>query len=170
MDTLGGRDAQAACSLAWEVRSLRTAGTDAPGVSAHADPLLEDGPDRFSLPRGRVFPRGCARDRPDILLFVADDLAAAGLILSQFHTAPMCAPTRAMLLPRNDNHVAGMGSQGGLGLLCASTGSNEAGSVYREDGEEVRYPTGRCTTELFTMLELWRRSRVEPGIIVPGDL
>jgi arylsulfatase len=71
--------------------------------------------------------------RPNILLLVADDLgyadlgsyggdistpnmdaiAARGIRFSQFHTAPMCAPTRAMLLSGNDNHVAGMGVQGG---------------------------------------------------------
>jgi arylsulfatase len=71
--------------------------------------------------------------RPNILVIVADDLgyadlgsyggdistpnidalAARGVRFSQFHTAPMCAPTRAMLLSGNDNHVAGMGSQGG---------------------------------------------------------
>lgn len=71
--------------------------------------------------------------RPNILLIVADDLAyadlgsyggdvstpnidalaARGVRFTQFHTAPMCAPTRAMLLSGNDNHVAGMGIQGG---------------------------------------------------------
>ncbi|NIR34523.1 MAG: sulfatase-like hydrolase/transferase, partial [Gemmatimonadetes bacterium] len=70
---------------------------------------------------------------PNVLLIVADDLAyadlgsyggdiatpnidalaARGVRFSQFHTAPMCAPTRAMLLSGNDNHVAGMGWQGG---------------------------------------------------------
>ncbi len=74
-----------------------------------------------------------ADPRPNILLLVADDLAyadlgsyggdihtpsidalaARGIRFSQFHTAPMCAPTRAMLLSGNDNHVAGMGWQGG---------------------------------------------------------
>jgi arylsulfatase len=74
-----------------------------------------------------------ADDRPNILLIVADDLgyadlgsygsdiatphldrlAARGLRFSQFHTAPMCAPSRAMLLTGNDNHVAGMGDQDG---------------------------------------------------------
>lgn len=69
--------------------------------------------------------------RPNIVLLVADDLgyadlgafgsrirtpnidalAAEGVIFTQFHTAPMCAPTRAMLLSGNNNHVAGMGAQ-----------------------------------------------------------
>lgn len=69
---------------------------------------------------------------PNILLIVADDLgysdlgcyggdiqtpnldglAAAGVRFSRFHTSPLCAPTRAMLLSGNDNHIAGMGVQG----------------------------------------------------------
>ena len=76
---------------------------------------------------------GGTASRPNILLLVADDLGYAdlgsyggdistpnmdalaqrGIRFSQFHTAPMCAPTRAMLLSGNDNHVAGMGVQGG---------------------------------------------------------
>jgi arylsulfatase A-like enzyme len=74
--------------------------------------------------------------RPNILLIVADDLgyadlgvygsdidtpnidglAASGMLFTQFHTAPLCAPTRAMLLSGNNNHVAGMGRQGATGL------------------------------------------------------
>ena len=69
--------------------------------------------------------------RPNILLLVADDLgyadlscyggdidtpnidslAASGLRFSRFHAANSCAPTRAMLLSGNDNHIAGMGIQ-----------------------------------------------------------
>lgn len=69
--------------------------------------------------------------RPNILLIVADDLgyadlgaygsdirtpnidalAAEGILLTQFHSAPSCAPARSMLLTGNNNHVAGMGSQ-----------------------------------------------------------
>lgn len=72
-----------------------------------------------------------ADKRPNILLIVADDLgyadlgvhgsdiqtpnidglAAEGVVFTQFHTAPMCAPTRAMLLSGNNNHVAGMARQ-----------------------------------------------------------
>ncbi|MDX1495279.1 MAG: arylsulfatase, partial [Longimicrobiales bacterium] len=81
--------------------------------------------------------------RPNILLIVADDLAYAdlgsyggdvrtpnldalarrGIRFSQFHTAPMCAPTRAMLLSGNDNHIAGVGWQsGGPGELAGRPG------------------------------------------------
>ena len=69
-------------------------------------------------------------NRPNILLIVADDLgytdlgcyggdiktpnidllAAKALLFTNFHTAPLCAPTRSMILSGNDNHVAGMGS------------------------------------------------------------
>ncbi len=72
-----------------------------------------------------------AKPHPNILLIVADDLgytdlgvyggeietpnidalAANGIMFSQFHTAPVCAVTRAMMLSGNDNHIAGMGSQ-----------------------------------------------------------
>lgn len=72
--------------------------------------------------------------KPNIVLIVADDLgfgdigcyggdiqtpnidylASKGIRFSGFHTAPMCAPTRAMLLSGNDNHIAGMGGQGNV--------------------------------------------------------
>lgn len=67
--------------------------------------------------------------KPNILLLVADDLgyadlgcyggdietpnidhlATQGIRFSRFHTSPLCAPTRAMVLSGNDNHIAGMG-------------------------------------------------------------
>lgn len=69
--------------------------------------------------------------QPNILLLVADDLgyadlacyggdietpnidnlATQGIRFSRFYTSPLCAPTRAMLLSGNDNHIAGMGIQ-----------------------------------------------------------
>ncbi|MBP1689615.1 MAG: sulfatase [Deltaproteobacteria bacterium] len=71
--------------------------------------------------------------RPNILLIVADDLgyadlgayggdirtphidalAGRGRLFTQFHTSPLCSPTRAMLLSGNNNHVAGVGRQRG---------------------------------------------------------
>ncbi len=77
--------------------------------------------------------QAAAQDRPNILLLVADDmgytdlgvyggeistpnidaLAGEGILFTQFHTAPACAVTRAMLLSGNNNHVAGMGEQYG---------------------------------------------------------
>ncbi len=182
---------------------------------------------------GRVIEEPAADSRPNVLLIVADDLgyadlgvyggdirtpnidalAADGVLFTQFHTAPLCAPTRAMLLSGNNNHVAGMALQGAAGpvqvylpgyethlsnrvasmprLLSdsgyhtysvgkwhlgtaaehspqaagfersfnlthgaashfSSVGFFEGGSIYRADGEEVEYPEGRYTTELFT--------------------
>ena len=75
--------------------------------------------------------------RPNILLISADDLgyadlgvygseintpnidalAAQGILFTQYHTAPLCSLTRAMLLSGNNNHVAGVANQGPVGLL-----------------------------------------------------
>ncbi|HUD28417.1 MAG TPA: sulfatase-like hydrolase/transferase, partial [Novosphingobium sp.] len=68
--------------------------------------------------------------RPNFLVIVADDLgysdigafggeietpnldalAARGLKLTGFHTAPTCSPTRSMLLTGLDHHEAGLGN------------------------------------------------------------
>jgi arylsulfatase len=68
--------------------------------------------------------------KPNILVIVADDLgysdlgafggeiatpnldrlARSGIRLTDFHTAAMCSPTRAMLLTGTDHHLAGLGS------------------------------------------------------------
>ena len=68
--------------------------------------------------------------RPNILVVVADDLgfsdlgafggeiatphldalALAGVRLTDFHSAPACSPTRAMLLTGTDHHIAGIGT------------------------------------------------------------
>ena len=78
----------------------------------------------------RAIAQSKQNNRPNILLIVADDLgytdlgcyggdirtpnidllARQGLQFTNFHTAPLCAPTRSMILSGNDNHVAGMGS------------------------------------------------------------
>jgi Arylsulfatase A and related enzymes len=71
-----------------------------------------------------------AKPSPNFLIIVADDLgysdigafggeidtpnldalAAQGLKLAGFHTAPTCSPTRSMLLTGLDNHEAGLGN------------------------------------------------------------
>lgn len=68
--------------------------------------------------------------RPNIVLVVADDLgftdigaygsevrtpnldaqAARGVQFTNFHAAPLCSPTRAMLMTGTDNHIAGIGN------------------------------------------------------------
>ena len=85
-------------------------------------------------------------DRPNILLIVADDLgyadlgvyggdiatpsidrlAAEGVLFTQFHTAPLCSPTRAMLLSGNNNHVAGVASQQSRGVAGVALQGYEA--------------------------------------------
>lgn len=72
--------------------------------------------------------------RPNILLIIADDLgysdlgvfggeistpnldalAGAGRMLTNFHVAPTCSPTRAMLMSGTDAHRAGLGTMNGL--------------------------------------------------------
>lgn len=67
--------------------------------------------------------------RPNVIVIVADDLgfndlgffggeistpnidalANQGVVLTNFHTAPTCSPTRAMLLSGTDSHISGLG-------------------------------------------------------------
>lgn len=69
-------------------------------------------------------------ERPNVLLIVVDDmgfndlgitgseiatpnmdhLAANGVLMSNFHVAPNCSPTRAMLMSGMDNHLVGLGN------------------------------------------------------------
>jgi arylsulfatase len=69
-------------------------------------------------------------DRPNFLLIVVDDmgfsdlgafgaeiqtphldaLALGGIRLTDFHSAPACSPTRAMIMTGTDHHLAGIGS------------------------------------------------------------
>lgn len=71
-----------------------------------------------------------AKGQPNFVIIVADDLgfsdigafggeirtpnldalAKAGSLLTNFHAAPTCSPTRAMLLSGTDNHTAGVGA------------------------------------------------------------
>ena len=42
-----------------------------------------------------------------------DSLASDGVLLTNFHVAPTCSPTRAMLLSGTDTHIAGLGTMSG---------------------------------------------------------
>lgn len=75
-------------------------------------------------------------ERPNIVLIVADDMgysdlsafgseiqtpnldaiANQGVILSNYHTAPTCSPTRSMLMSGTDSHIAGVGTMAELVL------------------------------------------------------
>ena len=86
-------------------------------------------------------------NRPNILLIVADDmgytdlgayggeiqtpnidsLATQGMLLTQFHTGPSCAITRAMLFSGNNNHVAGMARQNQVGIVGIPVAGYENG-------------------------------------------
>lgn len=79
---------------------------------------------------GKAFDPPQKATKLNILLIVADDmgytdlgcfgseistpnidlLASKGILFTRFHAAPLCAPTRSMILSGNDNHVAGLGS------------------------------------------------------------
>jgi arylsulfatase A-like enzyme len=99
-----------------------------------------------SSPPGESTPGEVPDTRPNILLIVADDLgyadlgayggdiqtpnidslAAEGLLMTQFHTGPSCALTRAMLFSGNNNHVAGMARQSQIGVLGAPVSGYES--------------------------------------------
>lgn len=134
-------------------------------------------------------------EQPNILLIVADDmgyadlgihgssirtpridgLARQGVIFSQFHTAPMCSPTRSMLLSGNNNHVAGIGRQDpGLALK----GKAPAYEGYLSERITPLPAVPGETTDLshqfpekrLELIVLWQQKRLELGIILPGDL
>jgi arylsulfatase len=92
------------------------------------------------------------RERPNFLLIVADDLgfsdlgafggeidtprldelAYTGLRFTDFHSAPACSPTRAMLLTGTDHHVAG------IGTMLEVTSEFRGGTRIRRISERTR--------------------------------
>ncbi|KUI57664.1 Arylsulfatase [Cytospora mali] len=82
--------------------------------------------------------------KPNFLIVVADDLgfsdtgpygseiptptldrlAREGVLMTGFHTASACSPTRAMLMSGTDNHIAGLGQ---MAEYLMATGSTYAG-------------------------------------------
>ncbi|TDJ31284.1 MAG: hypothetical protein E2O59_01040 [Gammaproteobacteria bacterium] len=134
-----------------------------------------------------------ADDRPNILLIVADDLgyadlgsyggnintpnidslATEGLLFTQFHTAPMCSPTRAMLLSGNNNHVAGIGKQGRWKLTSIDLPFQEANFALYDletDPGETTDLAARHPERFAALIEVWRTQRRELGITLPEDL
>jgi arylsulfatase len=101
-----------------------------------------------------------AADRPNILLILADDmgysdagpygseiftpnidrLADQGVVLTNFHVAAYCAPTRGMLLTGVDNHTVGLGN------MIELTADNQAGKPGYEG-----YLNGRAATIATTL-------------------
>lgn len=87
-----------------------------------------------SVPAVSAAPPSPRERRPNFLIIVADDLgfsdigafggeiatpnldrlALNGVRLTDFHTAPTCSPTRAMLLTGTDHHLAGLGTMAEL--------------------------------------------------------
>lgn len=83
----------------------------------------------MNAPHSPAQPEPTRGDRPNILLIVADDLgfsdlgafggeietphldalAREGRLLTNFHVAPACSPTRAMLFSGTDHHLVGLG-------------------------------------------------------------
>jgi arylsulfatase len=101
--------------------------SDNENVTSQDEETIETSPVLVEQP---VAETGPVDDRPNILLIVLDDvgyndlsifgskintpnidtLANNGVLLTQYHTAPTCSPTRGMLLSGADNHVAGTGT------------------------------------------------------------
>ena len=85
-----------------------------------------------------------AEDRPNIVLMLVDDaglmdfggfggeahtpnidqLAESGVRFANYHTSPLCAPSRAMLLTGVDNHLTGIGT---IPEIVTATQSEQAG-------------------------------------------
>ena len=89
----------------------------------------------MSVTTGAAAEQSLNHKRPNILYLVADDLgysdigafgseiytpnlnklAKTGRVLTNFHTAPVCAVTRSMLYSGTDHHLVGLGTQGAPG-------------------------------------------------------
>lgn len=114
-----GKRRQARGRIAAQFTAVLAAGMHLSAVASAADPAPATNPEIKTAPA-----------RPNILLVMVDDmgfsdlgafgseirtpnldaLAQAGLRLTNFHTPPVCAPTRAELLTGVDHHQTGIGN------------------------------------------------------------
>lgn len=118
---------------------------DAPVLDGNKPPIEKNEPAPEPLSQAALESRenkNAEEKRPNILLIVADDLgyfdigayggeietpnldalAERGIRFRQLRTAPVCAPSRAMLLTGADNHLVGIGSQFPRGAQIGAPG------------------------------------------------
>jgi arylsulfatase len=132
-----------ACGLFFSVPGVLTAALLAGCAAPAASPRAGATPATAPAPRSAVRVR-----HPNILLIVADDmgqadlgsfggeiatpsldrLAYAGVRFTDFHAAPACSPSRAMLLTGVDSHRTG------LGTLAEELAPNQKGQPGYEGG------------------------------------
>lgn len=102
-------------------------------------------------------------DRPNILIILADDLgwadlgfmgseistpviddlASRGITMSSFYVAPLCAPTRAMLMTGLENHEAGVGTQRG---------------IWAENQRSLPHYDGQLQDDVVTLAEVFQHN------------
>lgn len=119
-------------------------------------------------------------ERPNILVIMADDLgysdigafggeiatpnidalAANGRILTNFHTAAVCSPTRASLMSGVDHHLAGIGNMGevvGLNIMINKPFSAPWGQSNSYDFDNIPEGyRGHLSDRVVSMPELLR--------------
>ncbi len=74
---------------------------------------------------------------------VIDDLANRGITMSSFYVAPLCAPSRAMLMTGLENHEAGVGTQRG---------------IWAENQRELSHYDGSLQENAVTLAEMFKAS------------
>lgn len=128
-------------------------------------------------------------ERPNILVILADDLgysdigafggeietpnidalAANGRILTNFHTAAVCSPTRASLLSGVDHHLAGIGNMGevvGLNIMMDKPFSAPWGKSNSYDFDNIPEGyRGHLSDRVVSMAELLRDAGYQTNMV-----